>query len=852
MDSRAFHSAVVGFLSPLILAGPSAVNAQQPRAPRGVYATIDILDYITQNGLPLIPMPGQDAPLVAFYDTMLANPAISGLHIELHWDLGQPNPPPAALNLLYVEDAFTEAAKYGKTIILDVTAGFNSPQWLLNATTNPTTALPPCDNLFVKGETTPMNCGTVTFNYYGEKTDQDTKNQADQMLILPLPWNSTYLGDWQAFLTQLQQQYGSNSVLVGVTMAGPTAASPEMIMPNNYNTCADSVGGNPPANQGAHNLCYTCPVNLSPPCNASNGMLAELMWNTLFTSPNSDQGTPNPQNSDQAFVEPWISTIKFYEGIFQGITLMITPGAGTGFPSFESGYPLTPTAGNVLYDPECNYSNSGGTTYASNSYVTLSCDASTYLLSYFMGTAGGPGPMVDGMASQTGGMEAQDPTALGIVGDGDTGDVGVPGVKYLAAYSLSAGSPQQQVIGGAQFDHQFSAPAFTAEEGCPQGKNGCPGITPEQAEYNVLQVFFLGTPGAIRFGGPANVGIVPGPTPRYLEVLNQDITYAATGTAQPIVDVMTGATYQLSAQDMFNMAQASLFGRLPTHDFSDDGRSDILWRSNGGAIALWLLAGGQIEKTGGLGTASSAWGIVGQRDFDGDGYADILWRDSGGDLSIWLMNGTTVLSEVGVGNVPTNWSVYGTGDLNSDGKGDLLWRDSAGDVAVWFMNGGFAASTASLGNVATNWTIVGDDNQGDIFWRDNVGDYAVWRMNGSQIVASVGLGNIPSNWQIAGLGDFNADGNTDILWRDTAGDVAIWFLNSSFAVQSTASLGNISPTTWTIAQTGDYNADGYSDILWIDTSGDVSVWFMNGASVGSSAGLANVGTTWTVQAQNAE
>jgi len=58
--------------------------------------------------------------------------------------------------------------------------------------------------------------------------------------------------------------------------------------------------------------------------------------------------------------------------------------------------------------------------------------------------------------------------------------------------------------------------------------------------------------------------------------------------------------------------------------------------------------------------------------------------------------------------------------------------------------------------------------------------------------------------------------------------------------------------SWSIVQTGDYNGDGKSDILWMDGSGNVAVWFMNGATIASIAGIGNVGTSRTVQAQNAE
>ena len=530
-----FHVAAVSLLSLFVPAGASSAYAQS-RAPHGIYATIDISDYVKNNKLK---DKGDDAAVSAFYDGMLGNPAVAGLDIELHWDFAQPNPPPAALNWGYVDDAFTEAAAYGKTVHLDATAGFNSPQWLWDA--SQPTGIPSCAPLF-KGNTAPK-CGTVTFNYYAENTDQDGNNHT---LVLPLPWNTSYISNWHAFLTALQTRYGSNPALVALTMAGPTAASPEMILPNNYNTCATDG-----SNSDTNGRCYTCPHGTKPPCTQSNGMLAEDMWNMLF-----QKTSAYPQNSDEAFIDQWIKTIDFYESLFADITLDITPADGASLPSFGSGFPFTPSAGNVLYHPECDFSDTGGSTYVDHNYQTRSCDAATTILTYFMNTLGGP--LGDGMASETSGMEAQDPTALGsFTKGGNTGDVGIPGVKYLANYTLVAGVPQQEVAGGAQFDHSFSG-STTEEEGCPQGANGCPGITPEQAEYNVLQIFFRGTPGANRFGGTTLGGSQP--TPTFLQVFSQDVTYAQlpTSIAQPITDPTTGATFRLSAQGMLDLAAGVL------------------------------------------------------------------------------------------------------------------------------------------------------------------------------------------------------------------------------------------------------------------------------------------------------
>jgi hypothetical protein len=310
--------------------------------------------------------------------------------------------------------------------------------------------------------------------------------------------------------------------------------------------------------------------------------------------------------------------------------------------------------------------------------------------------------------------------------------------------------------------------------------------------------------------------------------------------------------------DNSGVGAAWVFGRhnpAATHDFNGDGTSDLLWRNTSGALAMWLMSGGQLASSHSFGIIPGAYTVIGQRDFNGDFNADMLWRDMSGNVAMWLMNGATVSSTPSLGNVPTTWTVHGTGDFNGDGIGDLLWQDSSGDVAIWFMNGSQIVSSTDLGTVPTStWSIVGSDMYGDILWVDTSSNYSIWQVAGGQVAASAGFGNVPGNWQFMGFGDFDGDGVFDILWRDNnTGTVAIWFLNSSGNIQSTASVGAVPiATTWTIAETGDFDGNGKADILWIDGTGNVAIWFMTGATIASTASLGNVGTTWTVQAENAE
>jgi hypothetical protein len=293
-----------------------------------------------------------------------------------------------------------------------------------------------------------------------------------------------------------------------------------------------------------------------------------------------------------------------------------------------------------------------------------------------------------------------------------------------------------------------------------------------------------------------------------------------------------------------------------SHDYNDDGRSDIGWRNTSGSTSLWLMNGAQVSSSGGIGTVPTTWSIVSQRDFNADGYVDLLWRDTVGDTAIWFMKGTQILSSQSVGNIATSWAVVGTGDFNGDGRGDILWENTSGDLAVWLMNGTTVIGSAGIGNVPTaTWTVAGigdfnGDGMSDILWRDNAGNTSIWFMNGTRVSSSASVGNIPTNWLVAGTGDFNGDGRTDIAWRDTAGDTSIWLMTGA-SVLSSGSLGNV-PTTFSIALIGDFNGDGMSDLLWQDNAGDSSIWFMNGTTIASTGSLGNIPTSWTVQSVNAE
>jgi FG-GAP-like repeat len=86
-------------------------------------------------------------------------------------------------------------------------------------------------------------------------------------------------------------------------------------------------------------------------------------------------------------------------------------------------------------------------------------------------------------------------------------------------------------------------------------------------------------------------------------------------------------------------------------DFNADGNADLLWRDSAtGSVAIWLMNGATIIGSGNVTSAGTplapdaSWHIVEVGDFNGDARSDILWRSDSGQLAEWLMKGTTVVS----------------------------------------------------------------------------------------------------------------------------------------------------------------------------------------------------------------
>ena len=472
---------------------PKTAHAASARTPLGVYAHVDIEDAESRYPGAGTPSPAQiHAYLRGVYAGLLADPAISGITAGMHWDHIQLASPLCVLNRSCPAD--TENGydwSYLDDVFVEANAAHKTVQLLITPGGDTPSwlmdAIPSCDGLFSASATAPPGCGKVTFANFPEEGHTDST-------VLPVPWNILYIAAWDDFLINLSARYNSNPAFVYVAMAGPVCCSTEIIFPTTADGSTTQVGNVP----------------------------SDTAWAMLIQ--HSFPHVTAYQNTDQVFIDVWKQAIDAYEAIFAGITLVISPDGGNALPEFSG--PVTVHPDNILFAADCS-------TAMKNQ---ISCEAKTEILSYFAAVKD-----ANAKASDVGGMTA-------VTTSENTGDIGIAGVKVLTSLFPP---PWPPVLGGAEFDFPVTTPGTIQQQGCPNYPTLCAKLTPEEAAYNTLTVFFYGTGAGSEFGGANGSAPIQFVEPDYL-----DVQYAQQNPCPTLPTTLAG---QPSLQDLYNKASYELF-----------------------------------------------------------------------------------------------------------------------------------------------------------------------------------------------------------------------------------------------------------------------------------------------------
>jgi alpha-tubulin suppressor-like RCC1 family protein len=103
---------------------------------------------------------------------------------------------------------------------------------------------------------------------------------------------------------------------------------------------------------------------------------------------------------------------------------------------------------------------------------------------------------------------------------------------------------------------------------------------------------------------------------------------------------------------------------VATADFDHDGKTDLVWQHIDGWLVVSLMDGVNFRRSfyinNGL-AVPNGWHLRGAADFDDNGSKDLLWQTDNGEVALWLMNGTNRLREtfLNVHPVSSGWRIVG-------------------------------------------------------------------------------------------------------------------------------------------------------------------------------------------------
>ncbi|MFI1884561.1 transglycosylase family protein [Streptomyces jumonjinensis] len=226
------------------------------------------------------------------------------------------------------------------------------------------------------------------------------------------------------------------------------------------------------------------------------------------------------------------------------------------------------------------------------------------------------------------------------------------------------------------------------------------------------------------------------------------------------------------------------------HDFTGDGRDDLLGISDAGDLKLFGTNADLSFVTTTVGPGWATKDLASATDFNGDGKGDIVAADRvTGDLHLWTGRGDGSFNgATKIGDGWTNIEQLTAGDFTGDGKGDVIAITKNTANLLLFTSTGSALSdaktlgTAGWGNVknlaAGDFT--GDGKADIVATNETSGQLSLYPSNGSGLNGAAVIGSSFHLKDKLTMADLNKDGNSDVIATDRAtGDLTIYASNGS-------------------------------------------------------------------------
>lgn len=209
-------------------------------------------------------------------------------------------------------------------------------------------------------------------------------------------------------------------------------------------------------------------------------------------------------------------------------------------------------------------------------------------------------------------------------------------------------------------------------------------------------------------------------------------------------------------------------------DFTGDGRSDVLWKSDADHYLVLWVAKDQGYEQRAIGGYEPGMSFVGAGDFDGDERYDLAWRSTvTGQLKLWLMRGETIAA-TRVAPMPGWFDILGIGDFSDKGYSDIVYAD-ASDVNL-YVNDGSAFRGVRVNARPAGWAYAGSadmdsDGRDDMLWvNDSLKTLSYWLMDGQRILGNPALYYQPGERLVAAR-QIGGRAGAELIW-DYAGSAS--------------------------------------------------------------------------------